>query len=71
MAEDKEKDLYDRVVETIRQTQRELYIRKAKLGEPVVIGDEQGCPIVVAAEVVLARMDARAKKDNFARNGSY
>ncbi len=63
MTEDKEKDLYDRVLETIRQTQRELYIRKAKLGEPVVIGDEQGRPIVVRAEVALARMDARAKKE--------
>ncbi|MGN0219577.1 MAG: hypothetical protein ACI4AX_04735 [Muribaculaceae bacterium] len=50
-------------METIRQTQRELYIRKAKLGEPVVIGDDQGRPIVVPAEVALARMDARAKKE--------
>lgn len=57
MTEDKEKDLYDRVLETIRQTQRELYIRKAKLGEPVVIGDEQGRP--------------REKRIIFARNGSY
>ncbi len=63
MAEDKEKDLYDRVLESIRQTQRELYIRKAKLGEPVVIGDEQGRPIIVPAEVALGRMDARAKKE--------
>lgn len=62
MTEDK-KDLYDKVLETIRQTQRELYIRKAKLGEPVVIGDEQGRPIVVPAEVAVARMDARAKKE--------
>lgn len=62
MTEDKEKDLYDRVLETIRQTQRELYIRKAKLGEPVVIGDDEGRPIVVPAEVALTRMDERAKK---------
>lgn len=71
MSDSERMKLYERVLETIRQTQRELYIRKAKLGEPVVIGDEQGRPIVVPVEVALARMDARAKKDNFARNGSY
>lgn len=63
MSENEEIKLYDRILETIRQTQRELYIRKAKLGEPVVIGDDQGRPIVVPAEVALARMDARAKKE--------
>lgn len=63
MSDSERMKLYERVLETIRQTQRELYIRKAKLGEPVVIGDDQGRPIVVPAEVALARMDARAKKE--------
>lgn len=37
MSDSERMKLYERVLETIRQTQRELYIRKAKLGEPVVI----------------------------------
>lgn len=56
MSEQEEIRLYDRIKENIRQTQRALFERKAKLGEPVVIADADGQPLIISAEEALRRM---------------
>lgn len=43
-------NLSDRITEGIRKAQRELFERKAKLGESIVITDENGLPVIVKAE---------------------
>lgn len=43
-------NLSDRITEGIRKAQRELFERKAKLGESIVIADDNGRPIIVKAE---------------------
>lgn len=50
MSEQEEIKLFERIRENIQQTQRELFERKAKLGENVVIADENGQPVTVKAE---------------------
>lgn len=48
-------NLSDRITEGIRKAQRELFERKAKLGESIVIADENGRPVIVKAEDYLKR----------------
>lgn len=48
-------NLSDRITEGIRKAQRELFKRKAKLGESIVIADDNGQPVIVKAEDYLKR----------------
>lgn len=48
-------NLSDRITEGIRKAQRELFERKAKLGESIVIADDNGQPVIVKAEDYLKR----------------
>lgn len=62
MSEQEEIKLFERIKENIRQTQKTLFERKAKLDEPVVVADNNGQPIVVTAQEALKRLEAIAKK---------
>lgn len=55
MSEQEEIKLFERIRENIQHTQRKLFERKAKLGESVVVADEDGCPITIKAEDFLKR----------------
>lgn len=47
----------NKIISNILKAQRELYQRKAKLGETVVIADAEGRPITVPAEEVLKLLE--------------
>lgn len=53
MSEQEEIKLFERIRENIQQAQKRLFERKAKLGESVVISDDNGQPIIVPAEDLL------------------
>lgn len=53
MSEQEEIKLFESIRENIQQAQKKLFERKAKLGESVVIADENGHPIIVRAEELL------------------
>ena len=53
MSEQDKINLSDKITEGIRKAQRKLFERKARLGENVVIADENGKPIIVKAEDML------------------
>jgi len=55
MSEQDKINLSDKITEGIRKAQRKLFERKARLGENVVIADENGKPIIVKAEDMLKR----------------
>ena len=55
MSEQEKIELYKRIRENIRKAQRELFERKALLGESIVIADDNGTPIVIPAKDYLAR----------------
>lgn len=55
MTEQEEIILSGRILNGIRKAQRELFERKAKLGESIVIADEDGQPIIIKAEDYLNR----------------
>ena len=55
MSEQEEIMLFERIRENIRETQRKLFERKAKLGESIVIADENGQPVTVKAEDFIKR----------------
>lgn len=55
MSEQEEIKLFERIRKNIQQAQRELFERKAKLGESIVIADENGQPVIVKAEDYLKR----------------
>lgn len=57
MSEQEEIDLFRRIRENIRQTQRALFERKARLGEPLVMSGEDGKPMLVSGEEALRRLD--------------
>ena len=57
MTEQEGIELYERIRENIRQAQRKLFERKAKLGENIVIADESGQPLVIKAEDYLKQID--------------
>lgn len=50
MSEQEEIKLFHSIRENIQKTQRKLFERKAKLGECIVVADENGHPITVKAE---------------------
>lgn len=50
MSEQEKIELSDKIAENIREAQRKLFERKAKLGESIVIADENGQPVTVKAE---------------------
>lgn len=56
MSEQDEIILFERIRENIRETQRKLFERKAKLGEPVVVADANGMPCQISGEEALRRM---------------
>lgn len=55
MSEQEEIKLFERIRENIQLTQKKLFERKAKLGENIVIADENGQPITMRAEDFLKR----------------
>lgn len=55
MSEQEEIKLFEVIREGIRKAQKEMLIRKAKLGEEVVIANSEGQPIAVSAEEALRR----------------
>ena len=55
MSEQEEIKLFERIRENIQQTQINLFERKAKLGESIVIADENGKHVTVKAEDFLKR----------------
>ena len=55
MSEQEEINLFKRIRENIQQAQRELFEQKAKLGESIVIADDNGRPIIVKAKDYLKR----------------
>lgn len=55
MSEQEEIRLFERIGEGIREAQRRLYERKAKLGENVVVADSDGIPYEIPAEEALRR----------------
>ena len=56
---EEEKEHAAKIVEGIREAQRRLFERMAKLGEKVVVGDEEDRPQLVDAKEVLARLNRR------------
>lgn len=62
MSEQEEIKLYDRIKANVRQTQKTLFERKAKLGEMVAIADSNGKSIVVSAEDALMRLKSIDKQ---------
>ena len=55
MSEQDKINLSDRITEGIIKAQKALFDRKAKLGESIVIADENGQPITIKAEDFLKR----------------
>lgn len=48
-----DEELSKRIVESIAKAQLKMVERKAKLGEPVVIADENGQPKIISAQEAL------------------
>ncbi|MBD5179918.1 MAG: hypothetical protein HDT01_01310 [Bacteroidales bacterium] len=57
MSEEEKEILSNKITEGIREAQRRLFERMAKLGEKVVVGDDEGNPQLVDAKEVLARFN--------------
>ncbi len=55
MSEQEKINLSKRLEEGILEAQRRLFERKAKLGEPVVVADENGLPCIITGEEALQR----------------
>ena len=55
MSEQEEIKLFERIRKNIQQAQRGLFERKAKLGESIVIADDNGQPVIIKAEDYLKR----------------
>lgn len=53
MSEQEKIDLFKRIKESINKAQIAMLERKVKLGESVVIADNNGNPVVVSAEKAL------------------
>ncbi len=54
MSEQEEIKLYDKIRESIANTQKRLLERKAKLGETVIIADANGQPLEIPASEALS-----------------
>lgn len=57
MSEEEKIIFGNKIISNILKAQRELYQRKAKLGETVVIADAEGRPITVPAEEALKLLE--------------
>lgn len=57
MSEYEEMMLFEKISEGIKEAQRRLFKRKAKLGENVIIADAEGCPIEVPASDLLHKIN--------------
>lgn len=57
MSEQDEINLFNRITEGIREAQRKLFERKAKLGEPVVVAGPDGMPCEITATEALRRLN--------------
>ena len=57
MSEQEEIKLFERIRQNIISAQKAMLIRKAKLGEPVIIADANGLPLKVSAEEALRLFD--------------
>lgn len=53
MSEQEEIKLADKILQSIRKAQRKMIERKAKLGEQVVIADNNGQPLQINADDAL------------------
>ena len=53
MSEQESIELFRRIRESIRGAQIKMLERKALLGEPVVVADAKGLPLVITAEEAL------------------
>lgn len=60
MSEKDEIKLFDDIREGIMEAQREMLMRKAKLGELVVVADENGLPHTITADEALRMLDKRS-----------
>ena len=59
MSEQERIEFGNKIIAGIREAQRKLFERKAKLGEPVVVADADGRPIYISGEEALRRMDEK------------
>lgn len=57
MPEQEKIDLYIRLKEGMKRATRQMLERKVKLGEPVVVADSDGMPLVISAEEALRRFN--------------
>lgn len=57
MSEEEKIIFGNKIISNILKAQRELYQRKAKLGETVVIADAEGRPMTVPAEEALKLLE--------------
>lgn len=57
MSEQESIILFSKISEGIREAQRRLFERKAKLGETVITADAQGRPCEISAEEALRRLN--------------
>jgi len=53
--------LFEKIGDGIREAQRRLFERKAKLGETVITADAQGQPCEISAEEALRRLKKASK----------
>ena len=57
MSEYEEMMLFEKISEGIKEAQRRLFERKAKLGENVIIADAEGYPIEIPAADLLQKLN--------------
>lgn len=50
---EEDKDPLDKLTGALQEAQRKLYERKAKLGEPIIIADDDGMPVEISAREAL------------------
>ncbi len=62
MSEKEQVTLFEKILTSTRKAQRNLFERKAKLGEDVVVADENGQPLVIPASEALKRLLATEKE---------
>lgn len=55
MSELEAKEFFNKIETGIREAQRRLYERKAKLGETVIVADSNGMPMEISGEEALSR----------------
>ncbi len=56
MSEQEEMMLFERISEGIKEAQRRLFERKAKLGETIIVADEDGQPMEIPASEALRQI---------------